>query len=95
MLFTAYAIVRTVPSANRPSRRRKKKVVLPDGDMKDSFFFLLSGAAVPKMELPGGPILETIFRCIMDLLYQGCRSATFCSMKRFLCVGWFASLCEL
>ena len=24
MLFTAYAIVRTVPSANRPNRRKKK-----------------------------------------------------------------------
>ena len=26
MLFTAYVIVRTVPSANRPNRREKKKV---------------------------------------------------------------------
>ena len=27
LLFTAYAIVRTEPSANRPNRRKKKKVV--------------------------------------------------------------------
>ena len=28
LLFTAYAIVRTVPSANRPYRRKKKPVVV-------------------------------------------------------------------
>ena len=30
MLFTAYSIVRTVPSANRPSRRKKKKKAFPN-----------------------------------------------------------------
>ena len=29
MLFTAYAIVRTVPSANRPNRRKKKGLAEP------------------------------------------------------------------
>ena len=31
MLFTAYAIVRTVPSANRPNRRKKNNTCLHSG----------------------------------------------------------------
>ena len=31
LLFTAYAIVRTVPSANRPNRRKKKNYLLELG----------------------------------------------------------------
>ena len=49
MLFTAYAIVRTVPSANRPNRRKKK-----DGDICRAVAAI---ADLPSSTLPDSPFI--------------------------------------